>query len=46
LGQIVERMLPGGFLVVGKNETITEGAERLRPHDAKLGIYHARSVEP
>jgi chemotaxis protein methyltransferase CheR len=39
LRQIVERLLPGGFLVVGKNETIPEGSERLGPHDAKLGIY-------
>lgn len=39
LRQIVERLLPGGFLVVGKNETIPERAEQLGPHSAKFGIY-------
>ena len=42
LRQIVERLLPGGFLVVGKNETIPERAERLGPHNAKLRIFCAR----
>jgi len=46
LREIVERLVPGGFLVVGKKETLPEGVERLRPHDAGLGIYRASRTEP
>ena len=43
---IVERLLPGGFLVIGKKETLPEGAERRELHDAGLGIYRASRTGP
>ncbi len=39
LRAIAERMLPGGFLVIGKNEMLPEGHERFEPYDARLGVY-------
>jgi chemotaxis protein methyltransferase CheR len=42
LRQLVGRLVGGGFLVIGKKEAIPDSNERLRPHDARLGIYRTR----
>jgi chemotaxis protein methyltransferase CheR len=42
--RIVEHIVPGGFLVVGKHETLPEGMGGLLPHQPDLGVY--RSLEP
>ena len=39
---IAERMVPGGFLVIGKKEALREGHERFRPYEARMGIYRLR----
>ena len=46
LRRIVERLLPGGFLVIGRKEALPEDIERLRPHNAGLGIYRDSRTEP
>jgi len=44
LRQIVEHIVPGGFLVVGKHETLPESMNGLLPYRPDLGVY--RSPEP
>jgi chemotaxis protein methyltransferase CheR len=41
LQRILEHTIPGGFLVVGKQEVVPERAAGLLPHNATLGIYRA-----
>jgi chemotaxis protein methyltransferase CheR len=44
LGKIVSRLLPGGFLVAGKQEPLPElpaGLEECRP---RMGIYRKRAI--
>lgn len=36
---LVERLLPGGFLVVGKKEIMPEVGPQFGLHDAGLGIH-------
>jgi chemotaxis protein methyltransferase CheR len=42
--RIVEHIVPGGFLVVGKHETLPDGIGGLLPYRPDLGVY--RSLEP
>jgi len=44
LQRIVEHIVPGGFLVVGRHETLPEGVDGLLPYRPDLGVY--RSPEP
>ena len=39
--QIATRLLPGGFLVIGKHEAVPEGMPQLLPCDGRLCIYRA-----
>jgi len=42
LREIVDRLLPRGYLVIGKKAVLPENTERLGQHNAGLGIYQAR----
>jgi len=46
LRRIADHTVPGGFLVIGKQEVVPEGAAGFLPRDAKLGIYQASRTEP
>jgi chemotaxis protein methyltransferase CheR len=41
LGRIVGRIVPGGFLVIGKHEPLPEGVEEVAARHSDLGIYQA-----
>ncbi len=43
LRQIVERILPGGYLITGKQEPLPAGARGIRAYGRNLGIYQVAS---
>lgn len=44
LQRIVERLLPGGALVVGSSESLPEGVPDLEPWAKKLGVYRRAAM--
>jgi chemotaxis protein methyltransferase CheR len=46
LHRISAHTVPGGFLVIGKQEVVPAGVAGLLSHDPKLGIYQASRTEP
>jgi chemotaxis protein methyltransferase CheR len=44
LWRLVEHIMPGGFLVIGKQEVVPEGVPGLRPYRRRLGIYRPLGI--